>query len=144
MRSCLASYSYRSASVRPTKVSRSRASSCFRIAQQVRHEFVRGLPLGAQWTKGRQLRCGKFSKGCTKRDRGSLTSSGKGHPSFPCRRAPDLSSSCSPKTRLSWVRAGDGILWLCFDGDLHFHTHFQTDVGTILGGGTVLDANLLI
>jgi len=40
--------------------------------------------------------------------------------------------------------SGDGILWLCFDGDLHFHTHFQTDIGTILGGETVLDANLLI
>jgi len=32
MRSCLASYSYRSTSVRPTKVSRSRASTCFSIS----------------------------------------------------------------------------------------------------------------
>ena len=32
MRSCLASYSYRSTSVRPTKVSRSRASTCLSIS----------------------------------------------------------------------------------------------------------------
>ena len=39
---------------------------------------------------------------------------------------------------------GNRVFWLCFDGDLHFDAHFQTDFVAILGGESVLDANLSI
>ena len=82
--------------------------SAFGIAREVRHEFVRGLPLGAQCDEGAWIRCRKLGKGWLLRlipnhylalgrmifPEGAACTTG----SLPAPK-PSLSASCYPNER---------------------------------------------